>query len=96
MNESTRWQSVNLIETYNAQGDDDTIVYNPLSGETHQLNLMAIDALNFMQQQPATLQSLTDHICLLYQVSDTDEINYQMRQLLEQFDDLGLITACRS
>ncbi|WP_394753462.1 HPr-rel-A system PqqD family peptide chaperone [Crenothrix sp.] len=93
MNESTRWQSVNHIETYSTQGDDDTIVYNPLSGETHQLNLMAIDALNFMQQ-PANLQSLTDHICLLYQSPNTDEINQQMRQLVEQFDDLGLITVC--
>ncbi len=79
---------------YMAQWEDDTIVYNPLSGETHQLNLMAVDALSFLQQ-PATLQSLTEHICSLYQSHDIAEINRHMMQLLEQFDDLGLIAACR-
>jgi PqqD family protein of HPr-rel-A system len=95
MDNSTRWQSVKAIEMSMAQWDDDTIVYNPLSGETHQLNLMAIDALSFLQQ-PATLQSLADHICLLYQTPNTAEINQQMLQLIEQFDNIGLITACRT
>jgi PqqD family protein of HPr-rel-A system len=92
MNPNTRWQSISNIEQFAAPEDDDSIIYNPLSGETHQLNLMAIDALNFLQQ-PRTLKSLTEHICLVYQTDSVDDINQHMTHLIAQFDDLGLIEA---
>ena len=89
----TKWQGVKLAELPIAQWDDDCLLYNPLSGETHQLNLMAIDALTFFQQ-PATLPVLAQHICLLYQADNTDDIYQKMQQLIEQFDNLGLIEPC--
>jgi len=96
MNSTLKWQTLlSSIESYTTQEDEDTIIYNALSGETHQLNLIAVDALNFLQQS-ATLSTLTEHICLLYQTDDIDGINQQMRQLIEQFDDLGLIEPCRT
>jgi PqqD family protein of HPr-rel-A system len=94
MNPNTRWQSVSNIELYTTQEDDDSIIYNPLSGETHQLNLMAVDALNFLQD-PAPVIALTEHICMLYQTDNTDDINRQMLRLIEQFDELGLIEPCQ-
>ncbi|SJM89939.1 HPr-rel-A system PqqD family peptide chaperone [Crenothrix polyspora] len=97
MTQNTRWQSVSNIELYTTQENEDnnSIVYNPLSGETHQLNLMAIDALNFLHQ-PASVSALTQHICSLYQTDSTDDIHLHMTQLIEQFDDLGLIKLCQS
>ena len=85
-----KWQSIKNIGVYTRQTDDDIIIFNPQSGETHQLNLLALDALEFMQQ-PATLSLLTTHICALYQAQNTDEISDQLKSLIEQFDDLGLI-----
>jgi PqqD family protein of HPr-rel-A system len=87
------WQNRNSSALYTAQWNEDCVVYNPLSGETHQLNLMALDALQFLQHA-ATLQMLTEHICMLYQTDDTTAINQQMLQLIEQFDELGLISVC--
>lgn len=85
-----KWQTIKNIGVYTTQTDADAIVYNPQSGETHQLNLLALDALQFLQQ-PATLRQLTRHICALYQTQNTAEISDQLKSLLEQFDDLGLI-----
>jgi PqqD family protein of HPr-rel-A system len=85
-----KWQSIKNIGVYTRQTDDEIIIFNPQSGETHQLNLLALDALEFMQQ-PATLSVLTAHICALYQAQNTDEISDQLKQLIDQFDDLGLI-----
>jgi PqqD family protein of HPr-rel-A system len=87
-----KWQSIKNIGVFTTQTDNDVIVYNPRSGETHQLNLMSLDALQFMQQ-PASLSQLLTHICSLYQVQNTDDIRAQLTSLLEQFDDLGLIHA---
>lgn len=84
------WQCIGEIEWYNSQEDDDSIIYNPLSGQTHQLNLIAVDSLKFLQQ-PASLAHLTQHICTLYQIDNSHDIHLQMMQLIEQFDDLGLI-----
>jgi len=87
-----KWQSIKNIGVFTTQTDDDVIVYNPRSGETHQLNLLSLDALQFMQQ-PASLSLLIAHICSLYQVQNADDIRAQLISLLEQFDDLGLIHA---
>lgn len=85
-----KWQSIENIGVYTRQTDDEIIIFNPQSGETHQLNLLALDALEFLKQ-PASLSQLTTHICALYQAKNTAEISDQLRSLIEQFDDLGLI-----
>ena len=85
-----KWQSLKNIHVYTRQTDDEIIIFNPQSGETHQLNLLALDALEFLKQ-PASLSQLTKHICALYQAKNTAEISDQLRSLIEQFDDLGLI-----
>ena len=90
MASETKWQSVKNIRVFTTRTDADVIVYNAQSGETHQLNLLAFDALQFMQQ-PASLSLLTTHICSLYQVQNTTDISDQLKSLIEQFDDLGLI-----
>jgi len=90
-----KWQSIKNIGVFTTQTDADVIVYNAQSGETHQLNLLALDALQFMQQ-PSTLSLLTTHICYLYEVRNIGDISDQLKSLLEQFDDLGLIhSSCK-
>jgi len=85
-----KWQSIKKIGVYSTQTDDEVIVYNPQSGETHQFNLLALDAFQFLQQ-PATLCLLTEHICTLYQAQNTADLSDQLKSLIDQFDDLGLI-----
>jgi PqqD family protein of HPr-rel-A system len=93
MHSDRKWQSIKNIGVYTRQTDEAIIIFNPQSGETHQLNLLALDALQFMQQ-PATLSLLTTHICALYQAQNTDDLSNQLKSLIEQFDDLGLIHSC--
>lgn len=85
-----KWQSLENIGVFTSEWEDDIIVYNPKSGETHQLNLLALDALAFMQQ-PTCLEHLAQHLSSLYQVSDLADLSVQLLSLIEQFDDLGLI-----
>jgi len=85
-----KWQRLANIYVYTRQTEDNIIIFNPQSGETHQLNLLALDALEFLKH-PASLSQLTTHICALYEAKNTAEISDQLRSLIEQFDDLGLI-----
>lgn len=85
-----KWQSLQNIGVFTSEMDDDIIVYNPLSAETHQLNQLALDALAFMQQ-PTSLEHLARHLSSLYQIHDLAELRVQLISLIEQFDDLGLI-----
>jgi PqqD family protein of HPr-rel-A system len=69
---------------------DEAVVFNPQSGETHQLNDLAITALDLMQQ-PFTLETLSKKIDKFYEIEDPKILTHQLKSLITQFDNLGLI-----
>ncbi len=71
------------------------VVYNSLSGETHYINELAIELLTLLQVAPETLASLSDKICLLFEVDDRRALQQQLSQLIIEFDNLGLIEATK-
>jgi len=81
-----------LIESWG----DESIVYNPRSGETHQLNELAVEALKIMQAQSVSLTSLTHEICAVFLVEDQADLTNQLVRLIGQLDSLGLIEPAAS
>jgi len=82
------WQSIPNISFYDCS-DNEIIIYNPLSGETHQLNLLALDVLTFLNQ-PATVDALNHYISSLYE--SWQDMDVELQLLVEQFDEIGLIS----
>jgi PqqD family protein of HPr-rel-A system len=71
--------------------DNEAVVYNPNSGETHQLDRLSVDVLKLIKTQPVSLDTLTESIRTLYQVEDNYGLEPQLEGLILQFDTLGLI-----
>ncbi len=71
--------------------NDEAVIYNPLSGETHYLNRMAMEILSTLEQSPATCSTLMEGMAGRFAPEDTRELNHLVLQLLEELDQLGLI-----
>lgn len=88
-----KWLSSQPLSVFRSETDDDVIIFNSLSGETHQINLLALDAIEFLQN-PGTSSATASYLADLYQIEQTESFTLQIESLIEQFDDLGLISVC--
>jgi PqqD family protein of HPr-rel-A system len=87
-----KWQCIKPLSAYKPESDEESLIFNPQSGETHLINFLACDILEFLQQ-PKTIGSLAAYLYDLYQVENTSDLDAQLMPLIEQLHDLGLIYA---
>jgi PqqD family protein of HPr-rel-A system len=92
-----KWQIISSDRAlYFHSWDNEYVVYNSLSGDTHLLNLTASHVLLKLQQSP------TDAITLAKLVPPTDESEslakheLQIEHLLAELNALNLIEKCQS
>ncbi len=83
-----RWK---VLELYWKNWGDHTVVYNFLSGNTHLLNSTAALILEVLQDEPATSVTVAKKLAQKLNLQVNDEIYYQVAQLLQDFDQLGII-----
>ena len=88
---STKWHVPDDNQILLEEWNDEAVVYNSNSGETHHLNGLSVDVLKLIQTQPVSFDALTESIRTLYQVEDNYELDPQLKELILQFDTLGLI-----
>lgn len=72
--------------------DDECIVYNASSSQTHYLNELGAEALRQLEHRSFNVRELIEHFSTQYEVfsSDAEALRY-VRKLLSDLDDLGLI-----
>ena len=70
---------------------DEFIVFNPTSGQTHLLNLVAGKALKLLEKSPASPSEVMDRLCETTGVESSTEFLDHLRRLFSEFDDLGLV-----
>lgn len=71
--------------------NDEFVVYNSLSGDTHLLDATAAHALLKLQQAPSDAITLAASLAPLMQAEMDDEFAFQIDQLLADLDKLALI-----
>ncbi len=73
--------------------DEEFIVYNAASGQTHYLNMLAARVLQYFQAQSASLATLIDDIEIGGAVASdgAQSLLAQVRELVKELDSLGLI-----
>jgi PqqD family protein of HPr-rel-A system len=76
--------------------DDDYVVYNGASGDSHVLNLVAGEALRSLEETPADAATLAERVAPTLALTLNDELVARMGQLIAQFEDLGLVDRVRS
>lgn len=71
--------------------DDEFVVYNSLSGDTHLLDSTAAQILLKLQQAPSDAPSLSESLAPLLHAEMDDELVIQIEQILSDLDTLALI-----
>ncbi len=73
------------------QWDDDFVVHNVASGQTHRLNLLAGEALRCLEVEPASVKTLIDRLAALFAIPVDSEALGKVKELVDQLDELGLV-----
>ena len=71
--------------------EDEYIVFNPLSDEIHRLNPMAAAVLAELEAEPLTIEVLATRLAPLIATRTGDQLHTQLRGIIAQFDELGLV-----
>jgi len=75
--------------------DDQLVVYQPASGDTHLLNLVAGEVLVSLREAPARVAELADRMALRLALPPGERAKLldEIETLLSQLDELGLVEA---
>ena len=69
----------------------DFAVYNPLSGHTHILDLVAGEVLLLLQQRPQSDAELRKRVAALLEMPSDEALATRVDHILEHLDEIGLI-----
>jgi PqqD family protein of HPr-rel-A system len=71
--------------------DDEFLVYNAASGQTHHLNLLAGEALCSLEVEPAQTRELVRRLANQFKIAEDSPPLQMIDRLIHELDELGLI-----
>lgn len=71
--------------------DDDYLVYNAHSGETHFLNISAAEVLKLLRTGPMDLPSMVAELQAVFDTDDEHALAQHISRVIQEFDHAGLI-----
>ena len=71
--------------------EGEAVVYNPLSGDTHFLDVLTGELLRVIMAGPATVATLRQAAATFLEVTDDERLGGHVGQALAALDELGLI-----
>ena len=71
--------------------DDEFLVYNSASGQTHHLNLLAGEALCSLEAEAAQTQELIRRLADKFEIAEDSPSLQMIDSLVRELDELGLI-----
>ena len=91
MSLNPKWQVAGEKEFLFRSWDDEFVVYNGATGDTHLLGTVAAQVMLKLQQTPMDAVSLAEWVAPLLQTEPDDELVFVIEQILADFDSLGII-----
>ena len=86
-----KWNAIPAPDLYLRSWDDETVVYNGLSGDTHLISAAAADILAELRRGPMDQASLLSSMAALWETQPDPELDAGIGQLLAELDTLGLV-----
>jgi len=86
-----KWQVAAGNELLSRSWEDEFVVYNGATGDTHLLGLVAAQVMLKLQQMPADAVNLAEWVAPLLQIEPDDEFVLFIERILTDFDKLGII-----
>jgi PqqD family protein of HPr-rel-A system len=71
--------------------DDEFLVYNAVSGQTHHLNFLAGEALRSLQAEVANGRELVRRLADQFEIAEDSPPLQMIDRLIRELDELGLI-----
>jgi PqqD family protein of HPr-rel-A system len=71
--------------------DDEFLVYNTASGQTHHLNLLAGEALRSLEAEAADVCELIRRLAEQFEIAEDSPPLQMIDHLIRELDELGLI-----
>ena len=85
------WQVAKNASLHIHSWDDEFVVYNSASGNTHLLGMLAAQSVIQLQNEPANGSDLLDKISQLLQIQPDDELKDMIEKTLIDLSCLGII-----
>jgi PqqD family protein of HPr-rel-A system len=76
--------------------DDEFLVYNSASGQTHHLNFLAGEALRSLENEAARTHELVRRLANQFEIPEDSPSLQTIDQLIHELDELGLIAPLTS
>jgi PqqD family protein of HPr-rel-A system len=76
-------------------GDDESVVYNDQSGETHLLNAVAISLLEHLRKGPDDFPGMCAALAQAWEFDSETELQRVVLALTDELRDLCLIEPCQ-
>jgi PqqD family protein of HPr-rel-A system len=89
--DARHWRMNDRTRLHWRQLDDDWMVYDEGSGDTHQLDRISAAALTCLEAEPHDLAGLTEVLASELGLPAGEALASKIESLLEQFGRLGLI-----
>jgi PqqD family protein of HPr-rel-A system len=89
--ESVRWAVPSANQLSWRVWDDEFLVYNAASGQTHHLNLLAGEALRSLEVEPAETRELVGRLADRFEIAEDSPPLRMIDRLIHELDELGLI-----
>lgn len=71
--------------------DNDVVVFNFASGDTHLLNPVAAHALKILEQKPLNTNELSQQLASSDNLPTDEQLTAHVKDLLSKLDEMGLI-----
>ena len=88
---AAKWRLVPGFPLYRHSWDDEFVVYNTGSGDTHLLDPVAAKALQILEDGPVVLSELTGGVAASLEIEGDHRLLAYLERLLSDFRRLGLI-----
>ena len=89
-----KWQLCNGQTLRMLSGEDESVVYNDRSGETHLLSAMAVSLLVYLREGPDNVSGISARLARDWEFDTENEIPSVVTALTSELDALGLIEPC--
>lgn len=86
-----KWQAISSQAMHLRSWDDEYIVYNSLSGDTHLLGVAAGHILMQLQRAPSDEATLIESLCQAWQAEPNPELSLQIQDILADLQKFMLI-----
>jgi len=94
--EGTRWAVPDANALVWRIWDDEFLVYNTASGQTHHLNLLAGEALRSLEAEAAHGHELAHRLADQFEIAEDSPPLLMIDRLIHELDELGLIAPSTS